>query len=103
MYQRSEKPCQALWDFPLLNENKTASPIGTIDQIRYSQVNPSRNHACLQGLRHGGLPRRLATGSALPAPPPEATEGESPTLVALSTAIRQPCPLLRRSGTRNRP
>ena len=39
-----EKPCHTLCDLPLLKENSTASAIGTIDQIRYSQVNPSRNH-----------------------------------------------------------
>jgi len=33
-YQRQEKPCQAACDFPLLNENSTASAIGTSDQIR---------------------------------------------------------------------
>ena len=43
-YHRQEKPCHALCDFPLLNENSTAMPIGTSDQIRYSQVKPSRNH-----------------------------------------------------------
>ena len=50
-YQRQEKPCQTLCDLPLLNENSTAMPIGTSDQIRYSQVKPSRNH----GWRHGFL------------------------------------------------
>ena len=33
-YQRQEKPCQTLCDLPLLNENSTASAIGTSDQIR---------------------------------------------------------------------
>src|SRR5579875_1994059 len=33
-YHRMEKPCQALCDFPLLNENSTAMAIGTSDQIR---------------------------------------------------------------------
>ena len=42
-YQRQEKPCQAACDLPLLNENRTAMAIGTSDQIRYSQVKPSRN------------------------------------------------------------
>ncbi len=40
-------------DLPLLNENNTAMAIGTSDQIRYSQVNPSRNHGWPQGLRRG--------------------------------------------------
>src|SRR6202453_5271003 len=48
-YHRQEKPCQVLCDFPLLNENSTAITIGTSDQIRYSQVKPSRNQACRQG------------------------------------------------------
>src|SRR5207245_5114732 len=52
-YQRQEKPCQTLCDLPLLNENSTASATGTSDQIRYSQVNPSRNHGCRHGLRRG--------------------------------------------------
>src|SRR3984893_3724403 len=43
-YQRQEKPCQVLCDLPWLNENSTAMTIGTSDQIRYSQVKPSRNH-----------------------------------------------------------
>ncbi len=30
-YQRHEKPCHALCDLPLLNENSTAIPIGRID------------------------------------------------------------------------
>src|SRR5579875_2204476 len=50
-YQRQEKPCQALCDFPLLNENSTASATGTSDQIRYSQAKPSRNHGRRHGLR----------------------------------------------------
>jgi len=33
-YHRQEKPCQTLCDLPLLNENSTARPIGTSDQIR---------------------------------------------------------------------
>ena len=33
-YHRVEKPCQTLWDLPLLNENRTAMAMGTIDQIR---------------------------------------------------------------------
>src|SRR6266581_3648929 len=33
-YHRQEKPCHTAWDFPLLNENSTASTIGTSDQIR---------------------------------------------------------------------
>ena len=33
-YQRVEKPCQTLWDLPLLKENSTAMAMGTIDQIR---------------------------------------------------------------------
>ena len=33
-YHRQENPCQVLCDLPLLKENSTASPIGTIDQIR---------------------------------------------------------------------
>src|ERR1700678_232052 len=48
-YHRQEKPCQLLCDLPLLNENSTAITIGTSDQIRYSQVKPSRNQACRQG------------------------------------------------------
>src|SRR5215470_10300051 len=52
-YQRQEKPCQTLCDRPLLNENSTASATGTRDQIRYSQVKPSRNHGCRHGLRRG--------------------------------------------------
>jgi hypothetical protein len=43
-YHRQEKPCQLACDLPLLNENSTAITIGTSDQIRYSQVKPSRNH-----------------------------------------------------------
>ena len=50
-YQRSEKPCQVLCDLPSLKENRTASPMGSSDHTRYSQVNPSRNHGCRQGLR----------------------------------------------------
>ena len=46
-----EKPCQVACDLPLLNENSTAMAIGTSDQIRYSQVKPSRNHGWPQGLR----------------------------------------------------
>src|SRR5580700_9730401 len=52
-YHRQEKPCQALCDLPLLNENSTASAIGTSDQIRYSQVKPSRNQGWPHGLRRG--------------------------------------------------
>src|SRR6266568_1294247 len=52
-YHRQEKPCQLLCDLPLLKENSTARAIGTIDQIRYSQVKPSRNHGWPQGLRRG--------------------------------------------------
>ena len=33
-YQRVEKPCHTLWDFPLLKEKSTAMPMGTMDQIR---------------------------------------------------------------------
>ena len=69
-YHRQEKPCQALCDLPLLNEKSTAMPIGTSDQIRYSQVKPSRNHGWPQGLRRGssrdspaaGLGARLLAG-----------------------------------------
>src|ERR1700733_7060176 len=50
-YQRQEKPCQLACDLPLLNENSTAMAIGTSDQIRYSQVKPSRNQGWRQGLR----------------------------------------------------
>src|ERR1700749_2763883 len=52
-YQRQEKPCQALWDLPLLKENSTAITIGTSDQTRYSQVKPSRIHGWPHGLRRG--------------------------------------------------
>ena len=52
-YHRIEKPCQTLCDFPSLNENNAAIAIGTSDQMRYSQVNPSRNHGCRHGLRRG--------------------------------------------------
>src|ERR1035438_5893659 len=52
-YHRQEKPCQALCDLPLLNEKSTAMPIGTSDQIRYSQVKPSRNQGWPHGLRRG--------------------------------------------------
>src|ERR1700733_9825890 len=48
-YQRQEKPCQVACDLPLLKENSTAMAIGTSDQMRYSQVKPSRNQACRQG------------------------------------------------------
>src|SRR6202046_2829267 len=63
-YQRQEKPCQTLCDLPLLNENSTAMPIGTSDQIRYSQVKPSRNQGWRQGF--GGFQRRglLVAGAA---------------------------------------
>src|SRR5579862_1867475 len=61
-YQRQEKPCQEDCDRPLLNENSTAMTIGTSDQIRYSQVKPSRNHGCRHGLRqNGGRPRPSVT------------------------------------------
>src|SRR6202044_4031606 len=50
-YQRQEKPCQVDCERPLLNENSTAIAIGTSDQIRYSQVKPSRNQGWRQGLR----------------------------------------------------
>ncbi len=33
-YQRREKPCQVLCDFPALNENRTARAMGRIDQAR---------------------------------------------------------------------
>src|SRR5215469_198722 len=59
-YQRQENPCQADCDLPLLNENSTAITIGASDQIRYSQVNPSRNHGCRHGLRQKGGLRRLS-------------------------------------------
>src|SRR5262252_6095926 len=52
-YQRQEKPCQKLCDLPSLKENRTARPTGTSDQIRYSQVNPSRNQGCRHGFRRG--------------------------------------------------
>src|ERR1017187_4877932 len=64
-YHRQEKPCHALCDLPLLNEKSTAMPIGTSDQIRYSQVKPSRNHGWPQGLRRGisrDRPLRAAAG-----------------------------------------
>src|SRR6201986_1835653 len=57
-YQRQEKPCQALWDLPLLKENSTAITIGTSDQTRYSQVKPSRIHGWPHGLRRGSQRRR---------------------------------------------
>src|SRR5262245_14183526 len=60
-YQRHEKPCQKLCERPLLKENKTASATGTSDQTRYSQVNPSRNHGCRQGLGRHGLSRPKPT------------------------------------------
>src|SRR6201994_4660717 len=59
-YQRQEKPCQALCDLPLLNENSTAITIGTSDQIRYSQVKPSRIHGWPHGLRQGSRLGRAA-------------------------------------------
>src|SRR5271154_2144152 len=66
-YHRQEKPCQLLCDLPLLNENSTAITIGTSDQIRDSQVKPSRNQACRQGFlgfqRLRGL--RVAVRSAV--------------------------------------
>src|ERR1700761_2265111 len=58
-YHRQEKPCQTDCERPLLNENSTAIAIGTSDQIRYSQVNPSRNHGCRHGLRQNGRNRRV--------------------------------------------
>src|SRR5215469_15968585 len=66
-YQRQEKPCQADWERPLLNENSTAIAIGTSDQMRYSQVKPSRNHGCRHGLRQNGSRRRsgATTGARL--------------------------------------
>src|SRR5947199_4750178 len=63
-YHRQEKPCQTAWECPLLNENSTASPIGTSDQSRYSQVNPSRNHGCRQGLPRGHRRADLARAPA---------------------------------------
>src|SRR5215472_6029090 len=63
-YQRQEKPCQTLCDLPLLNENSTASAIGTSDQIRYSQVKPSRNQGCPHGLRRGSRRRVRVSGCA---------------------------------------
>ena len=63
-YHRQEKPCQALCDLPLLNENSTAMPIGTSDQIRYSQVKPSRNQGWRHGLRRGTSRRRPLRGAA---------------------------------------
>ena len=59
-YQRQEKPCQVDCERPLLNENSTAIAIGTSDQIRYSQVKPSRNHGWPHGLRQGSRLRRAA-------------------------------------------
>src|SRR3984957_4720311 len=49
-YQRSDRPWNADWDLPLLNENSTAIAMGASDQTRYSQVKPSRNHGCRHGL-----------------------------------------------------
>src|SRR5579862_5903113 len=63
-YQRQEKPCQLACDLPLLNENSTAMTIGTSDQIRYSQVKPSRNHGWPQGLRRRRRRRGWATATA---------------------------------------
>src|ERR1700746_237107 len=65
--QRQEKPCQTLCDLPLLNENSTASATGTSDQIRYSQVNPSRNHGCRHGLGRGRRRPRHRPGGGGPA------------------------------------
>src|SRR5580704_13990301 len=50
-YHRHVRPWYVACDLPLLNENRTASAIGASDQIRYSQVKPSRNHGCRHGLR----------------------------------------------------
>src|SRR5579863_7159637 len=87
-YQRQEKPCQALCDLPLLNENSTASAIGTSDQIRYSQVKPSRNQGCPHGLRRGSsrLPMvrgrtaalLAAAGTLVAVTSPPGTSGWSP-------------------------
>src|SRR6201990_2168539 len=66
-YQRQEKPCQALWDLPLLKENSTAITIGTSDQTRYSQVKPSRIHGWPQGLRRSSRRRRDGVSRAVAA------------------------------------
>src|SRR5258708_9078684 len=87
-YQRQEKPCHALCDLPLLNENSTAIAIGTNDQIRYSQVKPSSSqgwrHGLLRGRNRLSAPRpwvseRSMVGAvALAVTPPPATSGSSP-------------------------
>src|SRR6266568_9419224 len=83
-YQRQEKPCQTLCDLPLLNENSTASATGTSDQIRYSQVNPSRNTGCRHGLRRGlSLPSTVRPVTA-PAACPAAAGG-------FAAAVVMPC------------
>src|SRR3984957_13317228 len=51
-YQRIDRPWNEDCDLPLLNENSTAITIGASDQIRYSQVKPSRKYGCRHGLRN---------------------------------------------------
>src|SRR5580658_3398932 len=67
-YQRQENPWKLACDLPGLNEISTAMTIGTSDQIRYSQVKPSRNHGCPQGFRRNrrrtAWAGAAATGSA---------------------------------------
>ena len=75
-YHLVEKPCQVACEAPLLNENRTAIPIGTIDQTMYSHVNPSIAH----GRRHGfprGRPRPASVAA------PEGAVTGSPTVLAI--------------------
>src|ERR1700729_1463594 len=93
-YQRQEKPCQLACDLPLLNENSTAMAIGTSDQIRYSQVKPSRNQGWPHWLRDGmkrRRPLRAGAGARL--------GGAGGALVAV---MRSPPALIGWSPPRNR-
>src|SRR5271165_1881580 len=97
-YQRQENPCQVDCDRPLLNENKTAITIGTSDQTRYSQVNPSRNHGCPHGLRQG-VRRRAGVAAAVGAPEASASAAGAGAGAFVAVIGSPPCS----SRSRSRP
>src|SRR6202021_320255 len=88
-YHLVENPCHVDCDAPLLNENRTAIAIGTIDQMMYSHVKPSIAH----GRRHGFARKR----GRRTAPGGEGIGAGFSTVLAIRRSPSMPGPWRRRS------